>query len=153
MHPNSPRCGKSSVIESAADDLPASSVPPPLTPSRHKPGEIPQRSNLLILDNSSLKSLAYPLTDPHPFDSRFHAPYLKWSKPGTQVTLLGAAHMSFTDMAVIKAFELPGDGKAFIDSTRAVIGGFFGQYLLGEHSELIEKGSAKYPLAKVETPR
>jgi Platelet-activating factor acetylhydrolase, isoform II len=79
--------------------------------------------------------------------------YLQWSKPGIQVTLLGAVHMSFTDMAVIKAFELPGDGSAFIATTRAVIGGFFGQYLLGEHSELTEKGSAKYPLAKVETPR
>jgi hypothetical protein len=78
--------------------------------------------------------------------------YLQWSKPGIQITLLGAVHMSFTDMAVIKAFELPGDGKAFIDSTRAVTGGFFGQYLLGEHSELIEKGSHKYPLVKVETP-
>jgi hypothetical protein len=55
-------------------------------------------------------------------------------------------------MAVIKAFKLPGDGKGFIDTTRAVIGGFFGQYLLGEHSKLIEKGSAEYPLAKVETP-
>ena len=66
--------------------------------------------------------------------------------------MLGAVHMSFTDMAVIKAFELPGDGKAFIDSTRAVLGGFFGQYLLGEHSELIEKGSPKHPLVKVETP-
>jgi pimeloyl-ACP methyl ester carboxylesterase len=79
--------------------------------------------------------------------------YLKWSGPGIQVTLLGAVHMSFTDMALIRAFELPGDGKAFIDSTRAVIGGFFGRYLLGEHSELIEKGSPKYPLVKVETPR
>src|SRR5579884_294184 len=78
--------------------------------------------------------------------------YLQWSKPGIQITLLGAVHMSFTDMAVIKAFALPGDGKAFIDSTRAIMGGFFGQYLLGEHSELIEKGSAKYPLAKIETP-
>jgi pimeloyl-ACP methyl ester carboxylesterase len=78
--------------------------------------------------------------------------YLQWSKPGVQITLVGAVHMSFTDMAVIKAFDLPGDGKAFIDTTRAVVGGFFGQYLLGEHSELIEKGSAKYPLAKIETP-
>jgi pimeloyl-ACP methyl ester carboxylesterase len=78
--------------------------------------------------------------------------YLRWSKPGIQITLRGAVHMSFTDMAVIKAFKLPGDGKAFIDSTRAVIGGFFGQYLLGEHSELIEKGSPAYPLLKVETP-
>lgn len=79
--------------------------------------------------------------------------YLKWSKPGIQATLLGAVHMSFTDMAVIKAFELPGDGQAFMDTTRAVIGGFFGQYLLGEYSELIEKGSAKYPLVRIETPR
>jgi pimeloyl-ACP methyl ester carboxylesterase len=78
--------------------------------------------------------------------------YLKWSKPGIHVTLLGAVHMSFTDLTLIKAFELPGDGKAFIDSTRAVIGGFFAQYLLGEHSELIEKGSSKHPLLKVETP-
>ena len=79
--------------------------------------------------------------------------YVGKAKPGVQITLLGAVHMSFTDMAVVKAFGLPGDGKAFIDTTRAVIGGFFGQYLLGEHSELIEKGSAKYPLAKIETPR
>jgi len=79
--------------------------------------------------------------------------YLGWSKPGIQITLRGAVHMSFTDMAVIKAFELPGDGTALIDSTRAVLGGFFGQYLLGEHSELIEKGSAKYPLVRVEKPR
>jgi pimeloyl-ACP methyl ester carboxylesterase len=78
--------------------------------------------------------------------------YLQWSKPGIQITLLGAVHMSFTDMAVIKSFGLPGDGNVFIDTTRAVIGGLFGQYLLGEHSELIEKGSAKYPLAMVETP-
>jgi hypothetical protein len=61
--------------------------------------------------------------------------------------------MSFADMAVIEAFALPGDGKAFIDTTRAVVRGFFGQYLMGEHSDLIEKGSAKYPLAKIETPR
>ena len=79
--------------------------------------------------------------------------YLRKAKPGIQITLRGAVHMSFTDLAVLKAFELPGDGKAFIDTTRAVIGGFFGQYLLGEHSELIEKGSAKYPLAKVESRR
>jgi hypothetical protein len=69
------------------------------------------------------------------------------------IKLLGAVHMSFTDMAVIKAFELPGDGRAFIDTTRAVISGFFGQDLLGEHSELIEKGSPEYPLAKVQTPQ
>jgi predicted dienelactone hydrolase len=79
--------------------------------------------------------------------------YLQWSKPGIRITLRGAVHMSFTDMAVIKAFGLPGDGSAHIDSTRAVLGGFFGQYLLGEHSGLIEKGSPKYPLVEVERPR
>ena len=80
--------------------------------------------------------------------------WLRWlsmhAKPGIQITLLGTEHMSFTDMAVLKAFNLPGDGKAFIDTTRAVVGEFFGQHLLGKHSELIEKGSAKYPLAKIE---
>jgi len=55
-------------------------------------------------------------------------------------------------MAAIKAFGLPGDGTVFVDSTRAVLGGFFGKYLLGEHSELIENGSSKYPLVKVERP-
>ena len=65
--------------------------------------------------------------------------------------MLGAVHMSFTDMAVIEGFALPGDGKAFIATTRAVLAEYFGQYLLGKHSELIEKGSAKYPLAKIET--
>lgn len=78
--------------------------------------------------------------------------FLRRAKPGIQMTLRGAVHLSFTDMAVLKAFELPGDGKAFIDTTRAVIGEFFGQYLLGKSSELIEKGSAKYPLAKIEMP-
>lgn len=78
--------------------------------------------------------------------------YLRWATPGLHVTLLGAVHMSFTDLAVIKAFAFPGDGQAFIDTTRAVLGEFFGQYLMGKHSDLLEKGSAKYPLAKVEAP-
>lgn len=79
--------------------------------------------------------------------------FLLRAKPGIQITLQGAVHMSFTDMAVVKAFAIPGDGKAYTDTTRAVIGEFFGQYLLGKHSDLIEKGSDKYPLAKIETPR
>ena len=54
---------------------------------------------------------------------------------------------------MIPAFARPGDGKAFIDTTRAVLREFFGQSLLGKHSELLEKGSAKYPLLKIETPR
>ena len=79
--------------------------------------------------------------------------FLLKAKPGIQITLLGAVHMSFTDMAVVKAFAIPGDGKAFADTTRAVIAEFFGQYLLGRHSDLIWKGSDKYPLAQIETPK
>jgi hypothetical protein len=56
-------------------------------------------------------------------------------------------------MTVIEAFAFPGDGKAFIATTRAVLGGFFGQYLQGQHSDLIEKGSVKYPLTKIEALR
>jgi dienelactone hydrolase len=82
--------------------------------------------------------------------ARMRGEYLRRAKPGTLITLLGSEHLSFTDMAVIEAFAFPGDGKAFIATTRAVLGGFFGQYLQGKHSELLEKGSAKYPLAKVE---
>ena len=77
--------------------------------------------------------------------------YARKGKPGLQITLLGAVHLSFTDMAVIKAFELPGDGTAFIDTSRAILGEFFAQYLEGKHSDLIEKGSPKYPLAKIES--
>ena len=80
-------------------------------------------------------------------------PIRRKAAPGIPVTLLGAEHMSFTDLAVLKAFALPGDGKAFTDTTRAVVREFFGQYLLGKHSELIEKGAARYPLARVERTR
>ena len=73
------------------------------------------------------------------------------SKPGIQVTLAGTDHNSFTDMALIKAFERPGDGRMFIETTRAFVREFFGEFLLGKHSDLIRKGSTKYPLAKVET--
>jgi pimeloyl-ACP methyl ester carboxylesterase len=77
--------------------------------------------------------------------------YLQKAKPGIQITLVGAEHLSFTDLAVIQAFARPGDGKAFNDTTRAVLLEFFGQYLLGkQHSELIEKGSDKYPLARID---
>ena len=78
---------------------------------------------------------------------RTRAEFVRRAKPGVQITLLGAEHLSFTDLAVIKAFGLPGDGKAFIDTTRAVVGEFFGRHLLGKRSELIGKGSAKYSLA------
>lgn len=84
---------------------------------------------------------------------RTRGEYVRKAKPGIQVTLVGAVHLSFTDMAVLNAFALPGDGKAFVATTRAVVGEFFGQYLLGKQSELIEKGSAKYPLAQIEAPR
>jgi len=75
--------------------------------------------------------------------------FAKASKPGIQVTLVGSDHNSFTDMTVIKAFERIGDGNAFIDTTRAFLREFFGEYLLGKHSDINRKGSAKYPLAKV----
>jgi dienelactone hydrolase len=78
--------------------------------------------------------------------------YLRWATPGIHIMLRGSVHMSFTDLAVIKAFGMSGDGDAFIDTTRAMLGDFFGQYLLGKHSELLEGGSAKYPLAQFDTP-
>lgn len=79
--------------------------------------------------------------------------YLRKAKPGIQMKLVGAEHVSFTDLAVIPAFARPGDGKAFIDTTRAVLREFFGQSLLGKQSELLVQGSAKYPLLKIETTR
>jgi Platelet-activating factor acetylhydrolase, isoform II len=79
------------------------------------------------------------------------ADFYRVSKPGIQVTLVGADHNSFTDMAVIKAFSRPGDGNAFIATTRAFVREFFGEFLLGKRSELIRGGSAQYPIAKVES--
>jgi hypothetical protein len=76
--------------------------------------------------------------------------FARASKPGIQVTLSGSDHNSFTDLAVIKAFQRTGDGNAFLDTTRAFLREFFDEYLLGKRSDLIHKGSPKYPLAKVE---
>jgi hypothetical protein len=64
--------------------------------------------------------------------------------------LTGAEHGSFTDLAVIPAFALPGYEKVFVDTTRAVLREFFGQYLLGKHSDLLVNGSDKYPALKIE---
>jgi Platelet-activating factor acetylhydrolase, isoform II len=72
------------------------------------------------------------------------------SMPGIRVTLAGADHNSFTDMAVIKAFDRPGDGAAFIATTRAFVREFFGEFLLGKHSDLIRAASPRYPIATVE---
>jgi len=85
--------------------------------------------------------------------ARTRTEFLRKAKPGLQMTLRGAEHVSFTDLAVIPAFARPGDGKAFIDTTRAVLREFFGQSLLGKESELLGKGSARYPLLKIEPPR
>ena len=79
--------------------------------------------------------------------------YVRKAKPGIQMKLLGAEHASFTDLAVIQAFARPGDGKAFNNTVRAVLREFFGQYLLGKPSQFLEKGSAKYPLVKIEARR
>jgi pimeloyl-ACP methyl ester carboxylesterase len=85
--------------------------------------------------------------------ARTRREFLRKAKPGIEMTVLGAEHASFTDLAVIPAFARPGDGKAFIDTTRAVLREFFGQSLLGKESELLVKGSARYPRLKIETPR
>jgi dienelactone hydrolase len=79
--------------------------------------------------------------------------YVRRTKPGHRIMLLESEHMSFTDLAAIKAFGLPGDGKAFVATVRAVVAEAFDQFLFDRHSDLIEKGSAKYPLAKVESMR
>jgi len=105
----------------------------------------------VLMLNSGGTDLAPKVPDPQ--SAMVRDLFLRWSKPGIRITLRGAVHMSFTDMALIEPFELPGDGKAIIDSTRAVLDGFFGQYLLGERSELIENGSPTYPLVKVDRPR
>jgi platelet-activating factor acetylhydrolase isoform II len=76
--------------------------------------------------------------------------FLRRAQAGFQVTLLEADHNSFTDMAVIVPFARPGNGNAFINTTRAVVRDFFDDFLLAKHSQLIRTGSAKYPLAKVE---
>ena len=79
--------------------------------------------------------------------------FFERSKPGIMVTLAGSDHNSFTDMAVVarRLFDRPGNGAMFIDTTRAFVREFFGEFLLGRHADLIRKGSAKYPAAKVET--
>ncbi len=92
-------------------------------------------------------------SDPGGGKERDRAEYVRRARPGLRATLLGAEHMSFTDLAVIPAFARPGDGKAFVGTTRAALRAFFGRFLLGKESELLEKGSAEYPLLRVEQPR
>jgi dienelactone hydrolase len=82
--------------------------------------------------------------------ARRETDYAQKAKPGIQMKVIGAEHASFTDLAVIPGFARPGDGKAFHDAIRAVLRGFFGEYLSGEHSELLVKGSDRYPLLKIE---
>jgi hypothetical protein len=66
--------------------------------------------------------------------------------------LIGGDHVNFGDLPLIMDFaNARGDNKAFNDTVRTVLREFFGQSLLGKHSELIEKGSDKYPLLKIET--
>jgi len=76
--------------------------------------------------------------------------YAQKATPGIQMKVMGAEHASFTDLAVIPGFARPGDGKAFHLTIRAVLREFFGQYLRGERSELLLKGSEKDPLLKIE---
>jgi predicted dienelactone hydrolase len=80
--------------------------------------------------------------------------YAQKAKPGIRMKLVGGDHVNFGDLPLIMDFDhVRGDGKALNDTVRTVLREFFGQYLLGKHSELIEKGSAKYPLLKIETQR
>jgi predicted dienelactone hydrolase len=77
--------------------------------------------------------------------------YAQKAKPGIRMKLVGGDHVNFGDLPLIMTFaHVAGDGKALNDTVRTVLREFFGQYLLGKHSELIEKGSAKYPLLKIE---
>jgi dienelactone hydrolase len=76
--------------------------------------------------------------------------YAQKAKPGIHMKVIGAEHASFTDLAVIPGFARPGDGKAFHETIRAVLREFFGEFLSGEHSELLVKGSDKYPLLRIE---
>lgn len=82
--------------------------------------------------------------------AKMETAYAQRAKPGLQMKLVGSEHASFTDLAVIPGFSRPGDGNAFHETTRAVLRGFFGQYLSGEHSEVLVKGFEQYPLLKVE---
>jgi dienelactone hydrolase len=94
--------------------------------------------------------------------ARTETEYAQKAMPGIQMKLIGAEHANFTDLGVIPAiaastypggkpiFSHPDDGKAFIETTRAVLREFFGQYLLGKQSELLVRGSADYPLLKSE---
>jgi len=78
--------------------------------------------------------------------------YAQKAKPGIRMKLVGGDHVNFGDLPLIMDFaHVRGDGKALNDTVRTVLREFFGQYLLGKHSELIEKGSAKYPLLKIES--
>jgi dienelactone hydrolase len=80
--------------------------------------------------------------------------YAQKAKPGIRMTLVGGDHVNFGDLPLIMNFaNAGGDNKAYNDTVRAVLREFFGQYLLGKHSDLIEKGSAKYPLLKIENNR
>ena len=82
--------------------------------------------------------------------ARRETEYAEKAKPGIQMKVTGAEHMSFSDLAVIAGFARPGDGRVFHDTIRAVLREFFGQSLLGVHSELLVQRSDKYPLLKIE---
>ncbi len=82
--------------------------------------------------------------------ARREAEYVQRAKPGINLRVIGSEHASFSDLAVIPGFARPGDGRAFHDTIRAVLREFFGRYLRGEPSELLEKGADKFPLLKLE---
>jgi hypothetical protein len=64
--------------------------------------------------------------------------------------LVGGDHVNFGDLPLIMDFaNARGDAKVLNDTVRAVLREFFGQFLMGKHSELIEQESAKYPLLQI----
>jgi dienelactone hydrolase len=77
--------------------------------------------------------------------------FLHASKNALAIKLVGAQHMSFSDMAVVPEFHLDKDGQDELASVRAVVLAFFDENLRGRHSDLIHKGLPQYPLVKIVT--
>src|SRR5205085_389514 len=97
-----------------------------IDPGMVRPEDAPAIPTLLLQSEGAEIKRRHP--DVAKEKARTRAEFVRRAKPGILITLRGSVHLSFTDMAVIEAFAFPGDGKAFLDTTRAVLGGFFGQY-------------------------
>lgn len=122
-----------------------------LDPGAVPPGKGPAIPLLILRSEDS--AFAHRYLDIEEERATAQQEFLRRARPGIRITLMGAVHLSFTDEAVLEPFRLPGDGRAVIETTRAVVGEFFGRYLEGRPSDLIERGSARYPLAKIQPLR